>query len=139
MTFTFAEELFSDIHKDAYGFRPSGNHEFYDAETTDERKQQIWDYTQQRVVEEIEREDRAKARASEKFHQLIAEAGDLGAETLTDAIRWIFQAHGIDEYDAAYGPSYVCYEFGLDYQHGLRPVFKLVLDQMYPYNPYLKA
>lgn len=34
--YTYSEELFSDFHKDAYGFRPRG-HEFYSA--TPERKQ----------------------------------------------------------------------------------------------------
>lgn len=39
--YTYSEELFSDFHKKAYGFRPTGDHWFYGA--TPAEKQEIWD------------------------------------------------------------------------------------------------
>ena len=38
--YTYDENIFSDFHKDAYGFRPR-DHRFYDA--TPAEKQVIWD------------------------------------------------------------------------------------------------
>ena len=38
--YTYSDELFSDLYKDVYGFRPRG-HEFFTA--CPERKQEIWD------------------------------------------------------------------------------------------------
>jgi len=40
-TYTYSEELFSDFHKEVYGFRPTGDHWFYGA--TPAEKQEIWD------------------------------------------------------------------------------------------------
>jgi len=39
--YTYSEELFSDFHKEVYGFRPTGDHWFYGA--TPAEKQEIWD------------------------------------------------------------------------------------------------
>ena len=53
--FTFDTNLFSDLHKDVYGFRPRG-HWFYDASTTDEQRQEEWDYLCKRLDEQLEEE-----------------------------------------------------------------------------------
>lgn len=65
--FTFDENLFSDFHKEVYGFRPRG-HEFYTA--SDERKQVLWDILMR--DHEIEMERYYEEMEEEKRHQEMA-------------------------------------------------------------------
>ena len=88
MTYTYDENVFSDLHKDAYGFRPRG-HEFYDA--TPERKQEIWDYFCTIVEENIAAEREHEARALRDFEQEVENMIDLGAGDRTTALRWMTQ------------------------------------------------
>ena len=85
--FTYSEELFSDFHKDIYGFRPSGYDEFYDA--TPERKQAIWDQMEQNFLQEMVREEKAKAEALERFNALLEKFMTYGAADRTTALRWM--------------------------------------------------
>jgi hypothetical protein len=86
--FTYSEELFSDLHKDAYGFRPHG-HEFYDV--TPERKQEIWDYFCKIVEENIAAEREHEARALRDFEQEVQNTIELGAGDRATALRWMTQ------------------------------------------------
>ena len=88
MTYTYDENVFSDLHKDAYGFRPRG-HEFYDA--TPERKQEIWDYFCTIVEENIAAEREQADRALRDFEQEVENMIDLGAGDRTTALRWMTQ------------------------------------------------
>ena len=86
--YTYSEELFSDFHKDTYGFRPR-NHEFYSA--TPERKQEIWDRMGRTFeiaqAEEAERE----AQALEEFKAEIESMISNGAKDRSMALRWMTQ------------------------------------------------
>lgn len=86
MTYTYSEDIFSDLHKDAYGFRPRG-HEFYDA--APERKQEIWDYMCQVVEDNIAAEREHEARALRDFEAEVANTIALGAGDRTTALRWM--------------------------------------------------
>ena len=66
--FTYSEELFSDFHKDTYGFRPRA-HEFYDA--TPARKQEIWDAMGEDFNLEQERERLQKIESVAAFNRDI--------------------------------------------------------------------
>lgn len=76
MTYTYDEDIFSDLHKDAYGFRPRG-HEFYDS--TPARKQEIWDYFCKIVEDNIAAEKEHEARAVRDFQNLVQRVIELGA------------------------------------------------------------
>jgi hypothetical protein len=84
--YTYAEELFSDFHKDAYGFRPRG-HEFYTA--TPARKQEIWDNVQQAFLQRQVEEAEEEARALREFEAEIASIIEAGAGDRTTALRWM--------------------------------------------------
>lgn len=84
--YTYAEELFSDFHKDAYGFRPRG-HEFYTA--TPARKQEIWDNVQQAFLQRQVEEAKEEARALREFETEIASIIEAGAGDRTTALRWM--------------------------------------------------
>ena len=87
--YTYSEELFSDFHKDTYGFRPGGYDPFYDA--TPERKQEIWDQMEQDFLQEMVREQNAKAEALAAFDREIEMFIAFGAKDRTDALRWMTQ------------------------------------------------
>jgi hypothetical protein len=84
--YTYDENIFSDFHKDAYGFRPHG-HEFYTA--TPARKQEIWDSVGRafdiREAEEAEEE----ARALREFTSSLESIIEAGAGDRTTALRWM--------------------------------------------------
>lgn len=124
--YTYDENIFSDLHKDARGYRPRG-HEFYTA--TPARKQEIWDAMCDELENEIERERRAQLDAQRLFEERITETIEMGAGDRDTAIRWICDAEDITGYDAAYGGSYFCYHFGLcsDLQDQFEQVAKYIL------------
>lgn len=88
MTYTFSTEIFSDLHKDAYGFRPRG-HRFYDETTTDAERQEIWDYLVQVVEDNIAAEREHEARALRDFETQVANTIALGAGDRASALRWM--------------------------------------------------
>ena len=134
--FTYCEDTFSDLHKDARGYRPRG-HEFYTA--TPERKQEIWDSMLVELEDEIERERREQLANQHALEERIAATIELGARDREQALLWICEAEGIDKYDAAYGGSYFCYHFGLTYrlQEMFEGVARTILEQ--EGNPYEEA
>ena len=127
MTFTFDANIFSDLHKEVYGFRPRG-HWFYDAETTDAERQAEWDYLCTRLDQQIE-EDRAReAKAVEFFEAQVQQNVSFGASDRETAIRWILQALNLDENDLRYGGGRICYEMGLPYS--MAPQFDPIMKEM---------
>ncbi len=84
--YTYDETIFSDFHKDAYGFRPRG-HEFYTA--TPARKQEIWDNVQQAFLQRQVEEAEEEARALREFEAEIASIIEAGAGDRTTALRWM--------------------------------------------------
>ena len=85
--FTYDEELFSDLHKDAYGFRPR-IHNFY--ESTPEEKQKIWDAT---ILDMNAEQEAEEARTAIKLEEFKAEVdmviNTFGAEDRATALKWI--------------------------------------------------
>lgn len=111
--YTYSEELFSDFHKDTYGFRPRA-HEFYDA--TPARKQEIWNDMEFDFGVNCDMEKQQEIASINALELEIAEALDLGAPSRHDAIRWIVQALHLSEIDKMYGGDYICYLKGLPYR-----------------------
>ena len=110
--FNFDENMFSDLYKDAYGFRPPVTHRFYGV-ITDQEKQEIWDYTCSELIASIDIEEKNREEAADVFEKRIHELLKIGAPDRKTCIRWIFQAEGFTEYDLAYGESFVLYHFHL--------------------------
>ena len=86
--YTYSEELFSDFHKDAYGFRPRG-HEFYSA--TPERKQEIWDATAGAFTRAQAEEAELEAQSLIDFEKEVQSCIDNGAGDRQTALRWMTQ------------------------------------------------
>ena len=86
--YTYSEELFSDYHKDAYGFRPR-NHRFYDADTTPAEKQEIWDATGRAMDRRQAEEARMEEEALAEFKAQITKVIEAGAGNHINALRWM--------------------------------------------------
>lgn len=94
MTYTFSNELISDLHKDARGFRPG---EYFWEEWTqspDNVKQIIWD----NLCDEMEASMAAQKEAEEKalieFRAKIRQIMDLVSCKWHDALRHLMVAEG---------------------------------------------
>lgn len=115
MTYTFDENIVSDLHKDARGFRPR---EYFWAEwnnSNDFDRQAIWDGLCRELSETMDRERQAEARAALALTERLEQMYELGATSEVQALQWIMEAEEFDDYDIQYGPSYFCYHFGLSY------------------------
>ena len=112
--YTFDDAVVSDLHKEAYGFRPQGDFFARWKASSDDQKQAIWDDlhsdAERRWAEDQAEEDRAVA----DFEGRVLAMQLLGAADRTDAIRWIMSAEGhADERDG----GYVCFCLGLPYSY----------------------
>ena len=85
-------QLYSDYHKDAYGYRPTYN---YSLLTTEELEA---DYdTFGRICEENRIEEaKAEKLAIEKFNETVKKMIKMGAKNTKTALRWICEA-GVEE------------------------------------------
>ena len=114
--YTFDENLVSDLHKDAHGFRPSTW--FWEEWTRadDSGKQRIWDNLLWELDQTMAEERRREEIAVGDFERGIRVNLALGATCRKDAIRW--QLDGVlEDHDLWYGGSYACYAFGLPYSY----------------------
>ena len=124
--FTFDMDLFSDLHKDAYGFRPR-YHRFYDETTTDEERQEFWDWAIRDFDIAMAEEEKRKADAIASFEKAIADSMVMcNCDRLT-AIRYQLEAMDmLEEYDM----GYVCYNLGLPYFKGYEEEFESAASQL---------
>ena len=128
MTYTFDEQIVSDLHKDAYGFRPR---EYFWAEwnnSTDAEKQVIWDRLCAALDAEIERERQEQEAAMAHFEAHVRHNMELGAPDRNTAIRWIIQSLDLDDMDMQYGGSRVCYDLSLPYS--MASIFDPIMKEM---------
>ena len=79
--YTFEADIFSDLYKDTYGFRPR-HHAFYD---------EMWDHTCKALDQAvIEREAEKQADLAE-FKALVQDTIAMGAKDEETALRWLLQ------------------------------------------------
>lgn len=127
MGHTYDDELFSDLYKDAHGFRPRG-HEFYDASPA--RKQELWDQTLCAQRESIRMAREVEAASLREFEANVQRYMDLGAGDWYTAVRWMFDADGFERNDLCHGVDYVCYHYGLSHSNPYRDQLAVVCNTM---------
>lgn len=108
MTYTFDENIISDLHKDAFGFRPTEawwrSWEYQD----DDGKQSVWDYLIYEMNRSMAAQKKAEAEALDEFRAEIRNVMDLVSCTWYDAIRHLMVAEGHEV-------GYNTYEQDFDY------------------------
>ena len=111
MTTTNTFELISDLHKDARGFRPSGDWFEHFNSLPESGKQRVWDG----LCDELAEEDRLQqARQTAALARLItriaAIRSTVAGATVQDAIRYLHNAH-----DTRGDDGYLEYQLGVAY------------------------
>lgn len=114
--YTFDENIVSDLHKDARGYRPTVAWMHAWETSTEDEKQGIWDALCDELEQAIALQELDQARAYAKLLDRILDTMKLGAEDQKTAIKWIIEAEEFDDFDLQYGADYFCYHFGLSYQ-----------------------
>ena len=114
--YTFDETIVSDLHKDAYGYRPDAY--FWEEWTQcgDDTRQAMWDNMLVELEQTRDREAQEQIAAINAFELEIANALDVGASSREDAVRWIVQGLELSDIDMMYGGSYICFLKGLPYR-----------------------
>jgi len=115
MSYTFDANIVSDLHKDAYGYRPTSVFWIDWNNGSDSYKQKMWDYLLEDLDAELARERDEQALAVFSYETQIANNIALGAADRATAIRWMMQSMELGENDLYYGGSLVCYKLGLPY------------------------
>jgi len=89
MEFTYSDDLWSDLHKDVYGFRPSAIFMKNLLAFDEEAKQNLWDALCEQLEENTKAEQAAEVVAIEKFEARIQDIIELGAGNHTNALLWM--------------------------------------------------
>ena len=101
-----AQEIYSDMHKDAYGFRPRFD---YSGWTLDKFNSQFELMGQ--IIEadnKVEKENQEKS--AHDFEMRVLSLLQTGAKDRAMAVRWIHEAEGSNGDD-----EYLCFLLGLSY------------------------
>ena len=114
--YTFDENIVSDLHKEAYGTRPTSFWWQCWNEATDDQKQVEWNNLLEVHAVTMDRAAQEEIAAINAFEIEIANALDVGARSREDAVRWIVQSLELDDIDLMYGGSAICYRKGLPYK-----------------------
>jgi len=113
--YTYSEELYSDFHKEAYGFRPGESTMTTWNSMTPDEKQQEWDNLT-RISEENMAESAArKVEAVAEFEDKIRNKMAGGAADRKEAIRGILQDIDVKG-DSPYTAGYACYLLDLPFE-----------------------
>ena len=100
----------SDVHKDAYGFRPRGS---YDNYSVVELKAEL-DRLCEIAEEEYKRQQELEAEAYKALHKHLADLVSIGARDFKQALAWDIQAEDC-EHDGFIDYGFYCYKKGIAY------------------------
>lgn len=132
MSFTFDEDILSDLHKDARGFRPRMDFWGHWRASSSEEKQAIWDGLVVELEQSIAEENAAKAKAWADLEARVADLMSHGANDEQTALRWIVDSLNPSEQDLWYGGEWVCWSLGLGFDRAyvFNKACKELLDGM---------
>ena len=112
MTYTFDTNVVSDLHKDAFGFRPGYSFWVEWDGCDDDGKQKIWNYLLESLKESIEENRLAEEAAIKRFEELVTNTIAAGALNRKHALLSIMDASDCDG-----DWEYLCYRHGLPYRY----------------------
>jgi hypothetical protein len=92
-TYTFSDDIISDLHKDAYGFRPSESFWEFWSTASDAEKQKEWDHLVERLNQSMEEEEANHRSCIARLEDRIAGMIAIGAKDRAMAIRWLDEAY----------------------------------------------
>ena len=112
--FTYSDDIISDLHKDAYGFRPSQR--FFEdwAEYTPAEKQECWDMLCEEMERSMKEQAAAETAALVEFRKQVAETMKFCNCNWKDAVRFLADAEG-DDIDCDQYFDYFLWKQGIGY------------------------
>ena len=127
--FTYSDELYSDFHKDTYGFRPRGNGGVHSWDTlAPAEKQEAWDYMAKKMAEDSEEERLHEITLIKEFKSWIADTIKLGAGNEENALRWVTQNetfyHSQDVEQWVWGQGFLFTDYGRGLVETLKKLVK---------------
>ena len=115
-------QIYSDFHKDAYGFRPRGIN--YDAMSLEDLEADFARFAEV-CKENANAEAIAEAKAVEEFEASISAIISMGAGNKATALRWIAEA-GVA--DSGWDMSYYLWKLGIsEYSTAGKPIHVMLL------------
>lgn len=124
--YTFDADIVSDLHKDAYGFRPSGSFWMAWNEASDLRRQEIWDDLLEALDHAVNDQRQQQQKAVAEFESMVTNNISMGAGDRANAIAWICDAYRSEDQPGFWGWEHLEYELGLPFGYisGVKPGFK---------------
>lgn len=110
VAFTYDDNLYSDLHKDAYGFRPSPFSCAMWEGFSPEDKQIEWDHLVRVSTERYEAEVAEQKQAAHDVEVTIQDLLMAGARDRGMAVRWLDEAHETNG-----DLEYLCYKLNVPY------------------------
>lgn len=110
--YTFDEDTVSDLHKDAYGFRPSQSWWYGWTHATDASKQLHWDLMVGDMARSESNRIEEEKRAIVEFESRVKTVIETGAGDRETAIRWLAEAG-----NSAGDLEHFAWQNGLPYQY----------------------
>ena len=132
MTYTFSDELISDLHKEARRHRPPLAWADKWVDCSSDQKQIIWND----LLNEIELSKKAlsftEKKSAQEFEASILETISLGASDRQTAILWIIQGMYLSKHDLKFGGEFICFDQQLNYSYAAEfdPICKMLLDKV---------
>ena len=87
--YTFSDDIFSDLHKDVYGFRPREMMMKNWRAMNAKQKETLWNCLCEQLEDNMKHEKIAEEKAVAEFKERIEQAQVWGARDYFDALRWI--------------------------------------------------
>ena len=100
----------SDVHKDAYGFRPRGSYDNYSVVELKDELDRLCEIAE----EEYKRQQELEAEAYEALKKHLAELVNVGAKDFKEALAWDIEAEEC-EYEGYVDYGFYCYKKGIAY------------------------
>lgn len=126
--YTYDENLFSDLHKDAFGFRPSVFAWTEWNEASPAQKQVIWEDLLDAHQRTMDWERQQEEWAIDDYRLRVQDMLELGATGEYQARKWLVQGLNPDATDLLYGGEWVCYELGLPFS--MKPLFEQICREL---------
>jgi len=123
--FTYCDDIISDLHKDAYGFRPGQR--FFDdwSEYTPTEKQEVWDSLISTMEHNQKEEARHEAANLAKFREQVAATMKFCDCNWKKAVEFLADAEGEDiDNDQAFDYFLWCQGIGFEDRANIRKLYK---------------
>lgn len=116
MTYTFDENIVSDLHKEAYGFRPREGWWNMWAAFNADQKQSTWDSLIADLDDAIEQQEQQEAKAFVEFRKLLKSTMAMCNVDWKNALRILMEAQDIDPSASDQDFDYFLWQHDLGYE-----------------------